>query len=194
MGFLGLPGLSYMSNFVSEEEANSLISCIDQNEWSDALKRKVQQYGYRYSYTNRTVNSEDYIGTIPEIFGNVGKKLVENGYFTEMPEQIIVNNYEPGQGIALHVDNPEIFDDTVCSLSLVSAYNMVFENVETREKKEVALMPRSLLVMTGDARYKWKHGIVSRKSDKDPETNQRVPRGRRVSVTFRRMCLSTSIL
>lgn len=47
----------------------------------------------------------------------------------------------------------------------------------------VALAPDSLLVMAGPARYAWRHAIAARKSDPGPAG--RVPRGRRVSVTFR---------
>jgi hypothetical protein len=37
-----------------------------------------------------------------------------------------------------------------------------------------------LLVLAGDARYRWRHAIPARRSDPD-----RGPRGRRLSLTFR---------
>lgn len=47
----------------------------------------------------------------------------------------------------------------------------------------IYLEPRSLLILKDDARYKWKHGITSRKSDNG------VKRQKRVSLTFRKVIL-----
>jgi hypothetical protein len=52
-------------------------------------------------------------------------------------------------------------------------------------RKMVYLPPRSLLVLRGDARYMWSHGIASRHRDKVDQ--QLLPRGRRVSLTFRQV-------
>jgi hypothetical protein len=52
-------------------------------------------------------------------------------------------------------------------------------------RKMVYLPPRSLLVLRGDARYTWSHGIASRHRDKVDQ--QLLPRGRRVSLTFRQV-------
>lgn len=60
---------------------------------------------------------------------------------------------------------------------------MDFTDPEDGAKLGVPLAPGSLLVMTGPARYTWRHAIAPRKSDPGP--TGRVPRGRRVSVTFR---------
>lgn len=52
-----------------------------------------------------------------------------------------------------------------------------------RVRKCVLLPRRSLLVISGEARYHWSHGIAPRKQDQ--VMGQLVPRGRRVSLTFR---------
>jgi alkylated DNA repair dioxygenase AlkB len=53
-------------------------------------------------------------------------------------------------------------------------------------KKLLHLPARSLLVLSGDARYGWQHGIAPRRSDRID--GQLVQRGRRVSLTFRQVC------
>ena len=45
------------------------------------------------------------------------------------------------------------------------------------------LVPRSLVLLYGDARFKWRHGIVKRQSD--TWNGQKTKRQRRVSITFR---------
>lgn len=176
-------GLRYIPEFISEEEEKTLLDAIDDSDWSNVLKRRVQHYGYEYSYKQRTVTSDMYIGPVPNYFQTVLNKLLDANVFASYPNQVIVNEYNAGQGIASHVDNPNIFGDTVVSLSLGAAYPMVFTNPNTGEKIERILESRSLLILQGDARYIWKHGIVSRKAD--VIDGNRVTRGRRVSVTMR---------
>jgi alkylated DNA repair dioxygenase AlkB len=60
---------------------------------------------------------------------------------------------------------------------------MEFRNTKTFEKKRLLLEPRSLLIMTGEARYKWTHGIP--KADTDEWNGKLIPRSRRVSLTYR---------
>lgn len=97
-------------------------------------------------------------------------------------DQVIVNEYEPGQGISPHVDCVPCFGPAVAAVSLGSACVMDFAHGEGA-RVPVRLAPASLCVMTGPARYEWRHGIAARKSD--PGQGGRIPRGRRVSVTFR---------
>jgi len=60
---------------------------------------------------------------------------------------------------------------------------MVFKHLQTAATIPVLLEPGSLLVMRGEARYRWKHDIPSRKSDLyEGRTIQRL---RRVSITLR---------
>lgn len=79
------------------------------------------------------------------------------------------------------------FGDTIASLSLGSACVMDFTNV-TGEKQSHLLEPRSLLILSGDARYHWQHAIPARKSDK--WNGQSIPRARRISLTFRTIVIA----
>ena len=56
---------------------------------------------------------------------------------------------------------------------------------------DTLLEPRSLVVMRGEARNDWKHGIPARKSDAFAGQTWRCPEGahRRVSLTFRTVVL-----
>ena len=86
----------------------------------------------------------------------------------------------PGQGIYEHIDNPELFDDTIISLRLLSNILMDFkEDWET--PKPILLEKNSLFILRDEARYNYKHGISKRKTD------NKIKRGRRVSITFRKV-------
>ena len=73
--------------------------------------------------------------------------------------QMIVNRYSPGQGISAHVDLAA-FGDVVVSVSLESAATMDFSPKEGGGGKVgVLLEPGDLLVLSGQARWDWLHGI-----------------------------------
>jgi alkylated DNA repair dioxygenase AlkB len=95
---------------------------------------------------------------------------------------MLVNEYLPGQGIAPHRDYAP-FGRTVVSLSLLSPCVMDFRHPRTGRKESLLLEPRSLVVLSDEARYEWEHGIAPRK--RDAWRGQPVERGRRLSVTFR---------
>jgi alkylated DNA repair dioxygenase AlkB len=64
---------------------------------------------------------------------------------------------------------------------------MEFTHVKTRQKTPLFLARRSLVVLSGEARYDWRHAIPGRKSD--TQEGRMVPRGRRLSLTFRNVLL-----
>lgn len=176
-----IDGLTYIPDYISAEQENELLAVIDRQEWSNELKRRVQHYGYKYDYTARNLDHSLYLGALPAWLVPIPEKLYKGGYFQRKPEQVIINEYEPGQGISAHTDVVSAFGETVASLSLGSGCAMQFSNGDI--KHDIYLEPRSLIVMSGDARYKWKHAIPARKSD--IVNGMKLPRTRRASLTFR---------
>lgn len=175
-------GLTYVPDFITAEQESELLQLIDKQPWLSNLKRRVQHYGWRYDYTARRVDHSMRLGELPEWLDLYCQKLTKAGHFKQAPDQVIINEYHPGQGIALHSDCVPCFGDTIASVSLGSACAMDFVGPDG-EKTPKLLEPRSLLIFSGDARYRWKHGIAGRKSDK--WDGQTIHRGRRLSLTFR---------
>lgn len=176
-----IPGLVYIPNFISDAQQEYLIKDIDEKLWSNELRRRVQHYGFKYDYTKRSINESMKVGELLPWMNLYGQKFIENKYFDQLPDQVIINEYTPGQGIAKHIDCEPCFKKNIASLSLLSSCIMEF--TKGTEVREICLEPKSLLVITGEARYDWRHGIPSRTSDHG------VPRSRRVSVTFRNVIL-----
>lgn len=129
------------------------------------------------------------VGEIPGWIIAIGQRLVERGLFRELPDQVIINEYEPGQGITRHVDCEPCFGATVVSLSLGSTCVMEFSRKNTREVISYLLVPRSAMVLQGEARYEWMHAIPGRKSDL--WHGEKLKRTRRVSLTFRQVILQS---
>ena len=178
-----VPGLKYVTGYVTARDEAALLAAVDVEPWRGDLKRRVQHYGYRYDYTARTVDRSMHLGPLPEWAQLLAARLVADGHMASAPDQLIVNEYEPGQGINAHVDCVPCFGPVVCSVTLGSQCVMELSPVEGGGTEPLLLERGSLLVLAGDARYKWRHGIPGRNTDTVGE--QLVARGRRVSLTFR---------
>ena len=94
--------------------------------------------------------------------------------------QCIINNYLDGQGISAHVDVRK-YGSVIGCFTIGSGATMVFQ--KEGAKHEVYVKPNSLYIMSGDARYSWTHAMPARKFDIVDDT--RIPRSRRISLTFR---------
>jgi alkylated DNA repair dioxygenase AlkB len=176
-------GLTYVPNFLLPEECKDILSCIDRRSWSNVLQRRVQHYGYVYDYRKREIDKTMKLGPLPQFLKDLARLLKRQEYFKWLPDQAIINEYMPGQGIAAHIDCTPCFKDTIATISLGWCYEMKFINTYTRERKWLDLEVGSLLVLQDDARYKWTHEIQRKMDDLG------IMRQRRVSITFRNVIL-----
>lgn len=174
-----IPGLYYIPNALTVAQEKELIDYLDgpQATWEgvtgSSTARRVQHYGYRYDYKRRTVSGPTH--PIPDQW----KSVIGLGYPWN---QVIVNEYDPGQGISAHIDAP-VYGDTIICYTLGSGATMRFTKPETGEVVDLYVAPRSVYIMSDAARYGWKHEMISRKTNTvDGKT---IPRSRRISVTLR---------
>lgn len=184
---INLAGFQYIKNFINPEEEKSLVHVIDKNEWLQDLKRRVQHYGYKYNYKSRRINHSMYLGKLPDWMGFIIERMISKKILEHRPNQAIINEYLPGQGITPHIDCQSCFGNIIISLSLNSSCVMNFESNINGDKQSLLLAPRSLIILKNESRYKWKHSIPSRKSDR--WNDQKLLRDRRISITFRNVIL-----
>lgn len=181
-----LSGLSIEYDFISLFEEQRLIEIIDELPWLNDLSRRVQHYGFKYNYKARNIDKKMYIGDLPVWLRSLAEKMLNQNLINFMPDQAIINEYESGQGIAAHIDCEPCFGDTIISLSLGSSAVMNFEREpNSKQRVEIFLEPRSLIIMQDESRFNFYHSINARK--KDNLENNIFPRLRRISVTFRKV-------
>ncbi|VDN26937.1 unnamed protein product [Cylicostephanus goldi] len=179
--------LVLVENYITEEEEKDLLDLIFQQEDAKPLKhRAVIHYGYEFDYSrNAAVKPTK---PIPPLINQLIDKLVADSHVTYTPDQVTINVYEPGQGIPSHYDTHSAFEDPIVCVSLCSDIVMEFKDgANSARIASVLLKRRSLCLLQGEARYRWKHGIVNRKHDIHPITHRVVPRQLRVSVTLRKI-------
>jgi hypothetical protein len=171
-----ISGLTYVPLYVGQDEEEALRAAIDGEVWDTTWGRRRQPYGASYG---RRAGLER---PIPPWGAALAKRLVYDGVAHRPFDQMLVNEYLPGQGIALHRDY-EPFDRTVVSISLLAPCVLDLRHQGDGRRESLLLEPRSLLVLSDEARYKWEHGIAGRKTDR--WQGVRIPRKRRLSITFR---------
>jgi alkylated DNA repair dioxygenase AlkB len=184
---MAIPGLRYLPDYIDAAGEAALIQTIDSQPWLADLKRRVQHYGYKYDYKARSITRDLRLGPIPGWLGDLCERLQAERVFSKRPDQVIINEYLPGQGITPHIDCVPCFGETIASISVGTPCVMEFTQPEAKLKDPVLLEPRSLVVLEGDARYKWQHAIPQRKTDN--WNGQKLIRGRRISLTFRTVIL-----
>lgn len=198
-------GLYYISNVIDKEYTKKLILFLDKNEkWKpvssrflkskeeskESKGRKVQHYGYKYDYKTGSIYEKT--DPIPKEFEPLIKSLKDvckslnilpKGYIFN---QVIVNNYDSGQGISSHTDVKD-YGDIIGCYTIGSGGVMRFK--KGSEQHDIYVEPKSLYIMSGDSRKVWKHEMLSRKSD--IVNGVKIERGRRISLTFRNVPVSS---
>ena len=183
-----IPGLTYLKDFIWEDEERALLAEIDDGSWDgDNKSRRTKQYGYGFHWRNRHSNAlvrlEAPYDRMPSSARAPLERLRLDGYIVTTDfDQCIVNDYVGGQGIKPHRDR-EFFGDVVLGMSLLEPVVMDFKSLQTGEVRALLLEPRSVLLLEGEARWLWQHSITPA-----PTLIYRgsaLPRGRRTSLTFR---------
>ncbi|CAH1114471.1 unnamed protein product [Psylliodes chrysocephalus] len=158
------PTIYYIPNFISREEEAHILKNVYQvpkPKWTNLSNRRLQDYG--------GVPHEK--GMIPEPIANwlepyLNKIHDINLFENRKPNQVLVNEYLPGQGIMPHTDGP-LFYPTIATISCGSHTVLEFlENNAGRKKVcELLLEPCSLVIIKDDMYSKYLHSIPERNSD-----------------------------
>jgi alkylated DNA repair dioxygenase AlkB len=180
-----IPGLRYVPGYLDSGIQDALLASVDAGEWRGFVQRRVQIYGYTCNPMKGIHRTDD----LPPWAQQLAARLERDGLMPEVADQLIVNDYAPGQGIHPHVDGP-FFADTIVSISLGSSCIMEF-STEAGAREEQFLEPMSALVIAGEARNGWKHAVPAR--EQDVWDGRVMPRARRVSLTFKRMRLQDPV-
>lgn len=115
-------------------------------------------------------------------------KLLDSILHSTLPRQAILNLYPPGTGISPHIDLPHRYEEGIVGISLGGSTVMEFER--DGDCRSILLRPGDIYVLSGAARYDWKHGIAYRHEDLLTDGNGEtyvLKRRLRMSITLRRL-------
>lgn len=185
-------GLSLQPNIITPEKEHEIISWLDNQTWSTELSRRTQHYGYNYNYKSKDLTPCIPIqGPLLEILQRIQlaelmKPVQQVKSQTDLRFQCIVNEYRRNQGISPHIDNLS-FGPTIIGISLGADVSMTFNR--NNETFPCFLPQRSMMMMTGPARYEWRHSISKCVTYVTPagEKIKKPDTYRRISLTYREL-------
>lgn len=201
-------GLYYIPSLINHELEIDLLQQISETNLFDSghqnqlmyFSKPPTQSSEKHSFLNWPLFLIDLIEKLPILIHQSNHEnldqlndLISNPLKSKLPWQIILNLYRPSEGIKPHIDLLDRFDDIIIGISLGASVVMDFENQTTHQPERIFLEKGSGYILSGDARYKWTHGI---KSDQlydfvyDPieGSSRKIQRSRtRISITIRRL-------
>ncbi|KAJ8965761.1 hypothetical protein NQ314_003919 [Rhamnusium bicolor] len=158
------PTVYYIPNFITKDEELYIIKnvySVPKPKWTSLSNRRLQDYG--------GIPHEK--GMIPEKIPNwlqiYMNRIDELNIFEgKKSNQILINEYLPGQGIMPHTDGP-LFYPTVTTITCGSHTILEFmENNESRRKIcDLLLEQCSLVIIKDDMYSKYLHSISERHFD-----------------------------
>jgi alkylated DNA repair dioxygenase AlkB len=169
-------GFKYFADFITRQEETKLLEVISAIEFREfamqgvTAKRRVAQFGWHYSFASFRLTPAE---PAPSAFDDVRIRAASLAQVDPIAfSEVLVTEYKPGAGIGWHRDAPPF--GIVAGLSLAGGCRMRFQTGSGAERLTAAaeLAPRSLYLITGEARTKWQHTI--------PPTKEL-----RYSITFR---------
>ena len=159
-----IPGLHYVDGFISEREHADIVRFVNRNEWQKRGRCLVQHYAHSLHGDALHRETQRPFDALPRCVEALLERVVREeglGVAKDMCfDQLTVDNYPSCGGLASHVESARCFGECVCVVSLLHEAVVCFERVGGGDKKQVLLRPRSLMVLSGEARYGWRHGIA----------------------------------
>jgi alkylated DNA repair dioxygenase AlkB len=175
------PGLILYRNFLSNSLEDELLNEINSQKWVVDYDRRLQYYGYR-NELEEPYDLVEFPVPMPPLIIQLSQQIVDRHILITQPDQVIINEYLPGQGIRPHKDR-NYFENQICGINLGSGCIMRF--TKDADEVDIEVPRRSLYVMQDEVRYKWKHAIPPRK--KDIIDGNVKHRERRWSITYRKV-------
>jgi alkylated DNA repair protein (DNA oxidative demethylase) len=175
-------GLSYVEDFISEDEERSLLSVLGAVEFREltmrgqTARRTVRHFGLGYAYESGDVAPTDPLPKELEWLRDRCAVLIERD--PEDLVQVLVTRYPAGAGIGWHRDAP-MFGSRIAGVSLGAPCRMRFQRTVGGQRSVAAieLAPRSAYVLSGKARWSWQHSIPATKDVRYSVTFRTLRRG-----------------
>ena len=160
-----LPGLAYGEEIVTPAQEADLIALIDAVDLTPFRfhgwlgKRLTASFGWRYDFDDASFGPTT---AIPEWLLPLRNRAAA---FAGLAEgdlvQALLIRYDPGASIGWHRDRP-VFEQVI-GISLGQAAMLRFRRRRAGgfDRVSIALAPRSIYHLTGEARHRWEHGIAA---------------------------------
>lgn len=171
-------GISLVENFISESEEEFLVAEIDKTSFVDSQSgRRKQDYGPKVNFKKKRLKCNSFTGLPAFCKFVVDRFIALNNLSDFVPVELCNLEYDPKRGSAIdpHFDDFWVWGERLITVNLLSDtyLSMTIDNRDSLLSQPSAdlldlhdtevcipLPRRSLVVVSGPARYKWKHAIL----------------------------------
>ncbi|XP_034406724.1 alpha-ketoglutarate-dependent dioxygenase alkB homolog 4 isoform X1 [Cyclopterus lumpus] len=164
------PGVFLRENFISEEEEKKLMSAMDQDSWNESQSgRRKQDFGPKINFKKKKVRVGGFSG-LPAVSQKLVLRMQKEPNLAGFhPVEQCNLDYHPQRGSAIdpHLDDSWLWGERLVTINLLSNTTLTMSlerglpELGLAEEVHVAvrLPRRSLVVLYGEARHRWKHAI-----------------------------------
>ncbi|XP_041808581.1 alpha-ketoglutarate-dependent dioxygenase alkB homolog 4 [Chelmon rostratus] len=164
------PGVFLLENFISEEEEEKLITSMDQDVWNESQSgRRKQDFGPKVNFKKRKVRVCGFSG-LPALSQTLVLRMQQQPSLAGFqPVEQCNLDYHPQRGSAIdpHLDDSWLWGERLVTINMLSNTTLTMSleqglpELGLAEEVHVAvhLPRRSLVVLHGEARHRWKHAI-----------------------------------
>ena len=160
---LDFPGIFLTPDFVSEDEETMIEQQVYKTAFVDSQSgRRKQDFGPKVNFKRRKVKADVFTG-LPPFSENLFQRMKQLDILNDfIPVEQCHLEYTPERGSAIdpHFDDFWLWGERLVTVNLLSDTFLYFTCDEHPAVEVKVLMPRRcLIVVFGEARQKWKHGI-----------------------------------
>ncbi|XP_076017368.1 alpha-ketoglutarate-dependent dioxygenase alkB homolog 4 [Genypterus blacodes] len=164
------PGVFLWENFISEEEEMELIKKMDQDVWSQSQSgRRKQDFGPKVNFKKQKVRLGGFNG-LPALSRDLMLRMQEEPTLSGFqPVEQCNLDYQPQRGSAIdpHLDDSWLWGERLVTINMLSDTTLTMSlekglpELGLTDEVQVAvhLPRRSVVVLYGAARLRWKHAI-----------------------------------
>jgi alkylated DNA repair dioxygenase AlkB len=160
-----IAGLDYREEFVSAAESAELVRRLAEADLAPFRfhgwlgNRKTRTFGWRYDFDDSSFAPAE---PIPDWLHPLRAKAAAfAGVSPEDFAHVLLARYDPGAGIGWHRDRPQFEDVVGISLGSPAAMRFRLRTADGFRRTKVYLEPRSVYLLSGEARWDWEHSIVA---------------------------------
>lgn len=152
-----------VKDFVSEEEEIKLIENIDRIPWVESQSgRRKHDFGPKVNFKKKKIRLNTFKG-FPEYSRFILQRLATVEELSDFLAVEMCNlDYHPSKGAAIdpHFDDFWLWGERLVTLNLLSETCYTLTQSDSNDQIVIHLPRRSLVVLYGEARFKWMHSIA----------------------------------
>lgn len=141
--------IKIIENFITDEEHSFLMREIPISVVQGRKERTYTRFGSTLPYNTKVVSK-----VLPDWSLFLTDRLKELGIECN---SISVNQYDKGQFIGPHIDSKQ--SGPIISVLSLNSIAIMGLKIAGEDEKKIILNPKSLLILTDEERWEWKHFI-----------------------------------